>query len=206
MPLDPGYGQTPLEFEELSALFPEARALLPEPVTKAAVYDLEQVVQAAVTEDLLTDVLEGDLGLDSILTDRFVSELHGRLYRDIWRWAGIYRRQVLNIGVDPAHISTQLRASVDNIRHRWEHTGDWTPRQLGVVVHAECVRIHPFADGNGRSTRLLADLVFAAAQNAETVELYDWRIDRARYIQLLRAYDEHRDPKELAALIPVYSL
>ena len=53
---------------------------------------------------------------------------------------------------------------------------------------------------------MLADLGFAAAQNVETVELYDWRIDRARYIQLLRAFDGHRDPKELAAFIPVYSL
>jgi hypothetical protein len=84
-----------------------------------------------------------------------------------------YRRQVLNIGVDPAHISTQLRVSVDETRHRWEHAGDWT---------------------------------FAAAQNSGTVELYDWRIDRARYVRLLRAYDGHRDPQAPSAFIPVYSL
>jgi Fic family protein len=63
------------------------------------------------------------------------------------------------------------------------------------------VRIHPFADGNGRSSRLLADLVFAAAQDSETPELYDWRIDKRRYIDLLREYDRHRDPRELAAFI-----
>ncbi|WP_251981929.1 Fic family protein [Mycobacterium tuberculosis] len=39
------------------------------------------------------------------------------------------------------------------------HTDDWTGRQLGIVVHADLVRIHPFTDGNGRTTRLLADLV-----------------------------------------------
>ncbi|GAB7065924.1 Fic family protein [Mycolicibacterium hodleri] len=33
-------------------------------------------------------------------------------------------------------------------------------------------RIHPFVDGNGRTTRLLADLVFAAAQDP-TIEQYD---------------------------------
>ncbi|MFF5083844.1 Fic family protein [Actinoplanes sp. NPDC000266] len=38
-----------------------------------------------------------------------------------------------------------------------------TPRELGIAAHAEIVRIRPFADGNGRSTRLLADLVFIAA-------------------------------------------
>jgi hypothetical protein len=43
--------------------------------------------------------------------------------------------------------------------------------------------------------------VFAAAQDSETPELYDWRIDKRRYIDLLREYDRHRDPRELAAFI-----
>lgn len=51
---------------------------------------------------------------------------------------------------------------------------------------------------------MLADLVFAAAQNAETVDLYDGGIDRARYFQRLRAYDGHSDPPERAAFIPVF--
>ncbi|MBL7325420.1 Fic family protein, partial [Escherichia coli] len=49
--------------------------------------------------------------------------------------------------------------------YRWVHTDDWTGRQLGIVVHADLVRIHPFTDGNGRTTRLLADLVYATVQN-----------------------------------------
>jgi fido (protein-threonine AMPylation protein) len=66
---------------------------------------------------------------------------------------------------------------------------------------AETVRIHPFTDGNGRTTRLLADLVFTAAQDGETPELYDWEVDRRRYIDLLRKYDVHRDERELAAFV-----
>jgi Fic family protein len=53
-------------------------------------------------------------------------------------------------------------------------------------VHAETVRIHGFVDGNGRTTRLLADLVFLAAQDAEAIGTYDWDIDKRRYIALLR--------------------
>ena len=45
--------------------------------------------------------------------------------------------------------------------------------ELGVVAHAETVRIHPFVDGNGRATRFLADLVFAAAQDSDSVMQYD---------------------------------
>lgn len=54
------------------------------------------------------------------------------------------------------------------------------------------------ADGNGRSSRLLADLVFVAAQDSDTPDVYDWRLDKRRYIDLLRRYDRHRDPRELA--------
>ncbi len=45
MPLTPDYGETPIFDEELDALVPEVRALLGDPITKAAVYDLEQAIQ-----------------------------------------------------------------------------------------------------------------------------------------------------------------
>ncbi len=206
--LTPSYGDTPVADDELEALLPQVRQLLDEPVSKAAVYDLEQGIQAQVTEELLTDILSGERTLEDLLSDHFVRELHRRLYGDIWDWAGIIRRHELNIGVDPWQISVELRSSLDNIRYRWEHADDWSPRQLGIAAHAEGVRIHPFTDGNGRSTRLLADLVFVAAQlvsatcGAELL-IYDWRVEKVEYISLLRRYDGHRDPKDLAALVAV---
>lgn len=133
-------------------------------------------------------------------------ELHLQLYGEIWSWAGQYHRYLYNIGIDWPGIPEETRNSIETIRYRWEHTNDWTPRQVGIAAHAELVRIHPFTDGNGRSTRLYADLLFAAAQTSETVELYDWQINKARYIELLRAYDQHRDPRDLAAFIPVYAV
>jgi fido (protein-threonine AMPylation protein) len=115
----------------------------------------------------------------------------------------IFRRREMSIGVAPELIGVELRATLETIGHRWRETEDWTPRQLGIAVHAEIVRIHPFTDGNGRTTRLLADLVFAAAQDAATPDLYDWDIDKRGYIDLLREYDEHRDPRALARFVPV---
>ncbi|MFC4375123.1 Fic family protein [Nocardia halotolerans] len=142
MSLTPGYGETPVSADEADALLPGIRELLGEPVSKTAVYDLEQAVQEQVSETLLTAVLDDTL----------------------------------------------------------------TPHQLGIAAHAETVRIHPFTDGNGRTTRLLADLVFLAAQDGGVLEQYDWELDKPRYIALLRGYDMHRDPRELAAFIPVRSL
>ncbi|MDJ1371883.1 Fic family protein [Gulosibacter molinativorax] len=206
MSFDPGYGETPVPFDELDALLPEARASLPEPITRAAVYDLEQAVEATVKEELLMAAFEGELQLEELLSDAYLRELHGLLYRDIWSWAGRYRRHDFNIGIDWHAIPTEMRGALDNIRYRWENTSDWTPRELGIAVHAECVRIHPFVDGNGRSTRLFADLVFAAAQDTEIIEAYDWQIDKGRYIELLRAYDQHRDSRDLAEFVSTYPI
>jgi Fic family protein len=90
---------------------------------------------------------------------------------------------------------------LDTILCRWENTDDWAPHELGVVTHAETVRIHPFADGKGRATRLLADLVFAAAQDSDPVFQYDWNVDKVSYINLLRRYDTNRDVTDLAELL-----
>jgi fido (protein-threonine AMPylation protein) len=73
------------------------------------------------------------------------------LYGDVWAWAGMIRTRELTIGIDPWQIAVELRSSLENIRYRWEHTDDWSPRQLGIAAHTEVVRIHPFTDGNWRS-------------------------------------------------------
>lgn len=59
MSLPPHYGETPVPGDELQALLPSARDVLGEPVTKAAVYDLEQGLQVEVAEELMTAVLFG---------------------------------------------------------------------------------------------------------------------------------------------------
>ena len=206
MSIEPGYGETPLPFDELDALLPAVRSSLAEPVTMAAVYDLEQAIEEEVAEELLTAAFLGELELDLLLSDTYLRELHLRLYGDIWGWAGKYRRHEYNIGIGWSNIPSEVRGALETIRYRWDHTKDWTPRDLGIAAHAELVRIHPFTDGNGRSTRLLADLIFAAAQDAESLEMYDWRIEKSEYIRLLREYDQHRNPLSLAVFIPVYAL
>jgi fido (protein-threonine AMPylation protein) len=203
MPLAPGYGETPLDPEEADALTAQARALLGDDLTKADLYEAEQAVLAEVSEHFLDEVADGALGLDEILSDHFLRDLHMKLYGDFWTWAGRFRARELNIGIAPEQIAAALRTALENARYRWEHTEDWTPRELKIAVHAETVRIHPFIDGNGRTTRLLADLAFLAAQDDELLESYDWAVDKDRYIALLREYDKTRDPQPLTAFIPV---
>ncbi|GAT02543.1 hypothetical protein RMCFA_2655 [Mycolicibacterium fortuitum subsp. acetamidolyticum] len=202
MPLTPGYGDTPLPHDELAALLPEIVDVLDKPITRADVYDLEQGLQDQVFDELMPMAIDGSLPLAELLSDHFVRDLHTRLFGPIWLWGGRQRRLELSIGIAPEQIAVELHNALGTIAYRWEQTDDWTARQLGIAVHAEAVRIHPFTDGNGRATRLLADLVFAAAQDP-TVLRYDWDLDKPHYIALLRAYDGHRDVTDLAEFIAV---
>lgn len=204
MTLVPGYGETPVDPEDLDALTSAARAALGDGPTKAELYDYEQAILIEVRELHIEQIADGTLGLDDLLTDHFLRDLHGSLYGDIWTWAGRFRARELNLGVAPEQIAVELRFSLETIRWRWEHTSDWTARELGIAVHAETVRVHPFIDGNGRSTRLLADFVFLAAQSDDApIEEYDWVIDKTEYIRLLREHQVTRDPAPLASFIEV---
>lgn len=143
----------------------------------------------------------GELLLADLLTDRALRDLHARLYENVWTWAGLYRQRELSIGIDPVMIAVELRSTLENLLYRWEHTSDWTAKQLAMATHAEAVRIHPFVDGNGRSTRLLADLVLlAATPDDEPAVVLDWDLDKSLYIPALRRFDQARDPSELADL------
>ncbi len=70
MSLTPSYGETPLPDDELEALLPSVRATLGEPVTKADVYELEQVVQVELSEELVPAVAGGELTPEELLTRR----------------------------------------------------------------------------------------------------------------------------------------
>lgn len=154
-----------LPHDELMALVADAVEVLDTPFTRAAVCDLEQGFQDRVSEELIGAAIDGSLSLDVPLGGDCVPDLHARLYGGIGEWAGRWRKAEVNIGVAPERIAVELRGTLGTIAFRWEHTDDWTARQLGITVHAETVRIHPFADGDGCTTTLFADLVFAAAQD-----------------------------------------
>jgi len=182
------------------------RAELGATVLKSDVYDLEQAIGEEVQRDLLAAVIAASLNVAELLSDTFLYELHRMLYGDIWQWAGLRSKRERNIGVAPERIAVELRSSLENILYRWDHTDDWDARLLGLVTHAETVRIHPFVDGNGRATRLLAELVFVAAQDGPDLWAYDWNVDKAAYIQALRQYDLARDASGLVNLVPILPL
>lgn len=84
MPLTPGYRQTPLPHDELTALLPAVADILDKPITHAAIYDLEQGLQDQVFDELMPSALDGSLPLDEFLSDDFVRKGLARA-----AWAGV---------------------------------------------------------------------------------------------------------------------
>lgn len=207
MALEPDYGGTLLSYEEAEALTPEARTLLGDPIRKADLYDLEQRIQVEVADEWWGNLLNLNVPVRDLLNDHFARDLHRRLYAPVWEWGGRQRSRETNIGIAPEHITVEMRNALDDLSYQWEHQTGIDARTLGIATHAALVRIHPFVDGNGRVTRLLADLVYLAAQTGwEPIHAYDWEIDRSTYIRLLRKYDTTRGPSALAEFIPVLNL
>lgn len=207
MALEPDYGETLLSYEEADALTPEARKLLGDPILKADLYDLEQRIQVEVADEWWGNLLSFNIPMRDLLNDHFARDLHRRLYAPVWKWGGRQRSRETNIGIAPEHIAVEMRNELDDLNYQWEHQTGIEARMLGIATHAALVRIHPFVDGNGRATRLLADLVYLAGQTGwEPIHAYDWEIDRTTYIGLLGEYDMTRNPSALAEFIPVINL
>lgn len=96
------------------------------------------------------------------LSDEFVFELHRRMFDGVWAWAGQTRITEKNIGVAPWEIRPRVRdllADARLWRDAWKADRPiYHIKEACVRLHHRLVAIHPFANGNGRHARLMADL------------------------------------------------
>jgi Fic-DOC domain mobile mystery protein B len=130
----------------------------------------------------------------AILTERFIKDLHRRLFGDVWKWAGKFRLIEKNIGVDPLEIAVQLRMLLDDANY-WAEHNTFPPLEAGARFHYRLVLIHPFPNGNGRHSRIAADTYLADRFGHPPI---DWTAGkdlqrnnerRSAYIAALRAAD-----------------
>jgi Fic-DOC domain mobile mystery protein B len=138
-----------------------------------------------------------------VLDDRFLRQLHWRMFKDVWRWAGEYRTTARNIGIDAWQISAQLHQLVDDTRYWIDHE-TYPTDDIAVRFHHKLVWIHPFANGNGRHARLAADLLLVQLG----CKRFTWGRGnlvsvgqlRADYVGALQAADHH-DYEPLKAFV-----
>jgi Fic-DOC domain mobile mystery protein B len=115
--------------------------------------ELNELEQANIESGLLW---LGRRRKTDILTERFILELHRRLFGDVWIWAGQFRSSGKNIGVDPYEIAAELKILLDDANYWVEHK-TYSPLEAGARFHHRLVKIHPFRNGNGRHARIAAD-------------------------------------------------
>ena len=129
-----------------------------------------------------------------ILDERFVRELHKRMFGQVWTWAGSFRSTEKNIGIDPRQISVQLRMLLDDVKYWVEHE-TYPPLEACLRFHHRLVYIHLFANGNGRHARIMTDVLMAKVFKGKPIDwaggydLQSMNERRAEYIQVLRQAD-----------------
>lgn len=79
----------------------------------------------------------------NVLDERFLNNLHKRMFGNVWRWAGTYCRTGKNIGVDAYRIPIELRQLIDDCRFWIEHD-TYEPDEIGARFHHKLVWIHPY--------------------------------------------------------------
>lgn len=90
------------------------------------------------------------------LTENIVKDLHAILTENIIV-GGIYRKEEVRIsgaGFTPP-AGNEMYMQIKDFYHELQNKSELNPIELAAWTHAEFVRIHPFIDGNGRTSRLI---------------------------------------------------
>jgi Fic-DOC domain mobile mystery protein B len=129
-----------------------------------------------------------------LLNEKFIKELHRRMLGDVWRWAGRFRTSERNLGISFHEIPGALRQLLHDAM-AWVEYKSYPPDEIAVRFHHRLVKIHPFANGNGRHARLIADLLVMRLKGERfswgSANLQDAGEVRQRHIAALKAADDH---------------
>lgn len=127
-----------------------------------------------------------------VCSDTFLRNLHKKMFCDVWIWAGEYRITERNIGVAPYQIPMKLMQLFDDLNF-WIDNKTYSNHEIAVRLHHKLVQIHPFPNGNGRVSRLMADLVLRKLEGKTLywgdTNLVDVSEVRRKYIDALRKAD-----------------
>ena len=183
---EPVPGATPLDEGDLAGLIPTW-------VTTRA--DLDAVENEGIQRAVLW-VFSPRVRyeVDDVLTAAFADRLHARMFGKVWRWAGKRRQRVTNIGVEPYQITTKLRDVFDDATYWHTHAdAGFTPVEVAARLQHRLVAVHPYPNGNGRHSRLMADAYLRGCRLPPLgwggLDLNAATESRARYIETLRAAD-----------------
>lgn len=125
-------------------------------------------------------------------TYTWLLELHKEMFGNVWDWAGKQRHVELSIGIKAYLVSTELKKLSDDILF-WDKYKSFDVYEIATRIHHRAVQIHPFQNGNGRWSRMLANIYLRQKGLMPVM----WQKDllaqenpkRSEYIQALKKAD-----------------
>lgn len=147
-------GQTPLDEDEKEGL------LLRTISTRGELDEFEQVN----IQDAIEWSIKSKISREQLLSEDFIFLLHKKMFGTVWAWAGMQRKTDKNIGVDKTQISVELRKLIDDCKF-WVDNKTYNPEEIAIRFSHRLVKIHVFPNGNGRHSRLVADLLISKIFN-----------------------------------------
>ncbi|MFZ4714799.1 MAG: mobile mystery protein B [Bacteriovoracaceae bacterium] len=175
-------GSTPLDSEQ-------ARGLKFKHVTTMA--ELDELEDRNIQKGL--DWLYAYKGSDFLSVD-FMNKLHTKLFGDVWKWAGKYRLVNVNLSkLHPAEVSGALKVMFLDFK-TWSESSNVNWEEWSAEFHHRLVSIHPYPNGNGRTTRIYTEYIqkrFGQKMTSWKASLKeDPRKRREEYIKALRLADQ----------------
>tara|TARA_B110000285_G_C14969457_1_gene535799 strand:- start:144 stop:740 length:597 start_codon:yes stop_codon:yes gene_type:complete len=177
-------GQTPLDEDEKEGL--KIKSI----TTQGELDEFEQLnIEKAVEW-----TIHANLKPEKILTEKFIKDLHKKMYGDVWKWAGEFRKSNKNIGVEWTQIGIELKVLLDDMKF-WIDNNTFPPEEISIRFKHRIVVIHCFPNGNGRHSRMIADLIM---EYIFGLDIFSWNQSnmvkandtRKTYIAALRKADQ----------------
>ncbi len=128
------------------------------------------------------------------MTTELVLETHGTAFGKLYDWAGKWRKIDVQVGSlvlpKPHEIPILMRTLCDDVQFRMQF--ELSKPELAELMsqfHHRFVAIHPFNNGNGRTARMLSNLL-GMLKGYNPVRLYEPEGEaRKTYISALRSAD-----------------
>jgi Fic-DOC domain mobile mystery protein B len=178
-------GQTPLDENEIQGL------KIPSITTKG---ELDEMEQNNIEEAQLW-LLGRKLNYNQIITPEFITNLHKRMYGNVWNWAGEFRKTDKNLGIPFYQIPAELKQLLDDTKF-WIENNTYDSDEIAIRFKHRIVSIHCFANGNGRHSRIMADIII---EKVYKQKIFSWGMSdlskendiRTNYLKAIKLADRH---------------
>jgi len=155
------FGQTPLDEDEKEGLLIESIT------SRGELDEFEQLnIEKAVEWSISTKLKK-----EKILTEEFIKLVHKKMLGEVWSWAGKFRKSNKNIGIEWIFIGVELKKLLDDTEF-WIENKTYDIDEIAIRFKHRLVKIHCFPNGNGRHSRIMADILIEAISDNGA---FDWK-------------------------------